>query len=968
LDRDETGTDERRTKSVAVTRDTGEHTARPTREHLVHFYEEDAALAASVSKFLADGYAAGDALVAITTDGHRRDLHEQLEARGVDVARACDAGQLTFVDAAAMLSKITRDGQPVRALFEAEVGGLITQAAARQRDPQRAGLRAYGEMVDLLWRGGQRTAAILLEELWSELQSRCPFTLLCAYSMASLYKESYEAKTICGVHTHVLGTDPASSIDESERAIDLGPKGAPDLANEIAKRREVERALRQTLREQRVRHDEIWRTQSQLQAITDALPVLVAYVDASQRYQFVSAAYERWFGHPKEELIGRHLEEVLGPDAYRAIHPNVERALSGEALTFEAELPYSRGGTRWVEATYLPQRGADGTVTGFVSLVADVTERVGLERFRTLAATRAEKLSAITAALAGAVTREQVFDALVGEVSRAVEASSAGLWLLDADGRTTRLVHSLGYNDAAQRAFAAMPLDTQPSIPALDVMRTGEPLFIASQQELLRSYPHLHESVTPGRSYRVSCLPLTASGRVLGVLAVTIEDARTTSDDERGFLLLVARYASQAVERLRSLEAERASRARADAAARRLADLYRFAQAVVAANQVEQVFDAAFGAIESVLGTTRAAILTLDAEGVMRFRAWRELSDDYRAAVEGHSPWESDALAPEPLLVSDAASDPTMTAYRPLFVREGIGSLAFIPLVARGRLLGKFMVYYGQAHEYGATEIETTRTIANLLGSAIARFGAIAALEDTIRNNEVFAGVLAHDLRNPLSAIVTATQLVLMRHEEEGTLSEADVKPLGKILKASHRIARMIEQLLDFTRARSGGGIVVQPRDADLSELCVQAIGELELAHPEWTIRREVVGDPRGQWDQDRLLQVISNLIANAGQHGRSGGTVLVRLDGTQPTHVRCEVHNEGSVPQALLPEIFDPFRGTRPRQGKSNGLGLGLYIVREIIRAHGGTVEVASGEATGTTFSIRLPRQKARERIQTRP
>ncbi len=570
-----------------------------------------------------------------------------------------------------------------------------------------------------------------------------------------------------------------------------------------------------------------------------------------------------------------------------------------------------------------------------------------------------EKLSTITAAIAGAVTRSQVFDALVDEVAKAVEASSAGLWLLDEDGHTTRLVHTLAYSDDAKRAFDAMALDATPSVPALDVMRTGQPLWIASQEELLRSYPHLRTSVTEGRSYRVSCLPLVASGRVLGALALTIEEARETSEEERGFLLLVARYASQAVERLRALEAERSSRAQADAAARRLAELNRFAQAVVAANQVEQVFDAAFHAIESVLGTTRAAILTLDGERVMRFRAWRGLSDEYRAEVEGHSPWEPDVVAPEPVLIPDAVDDPSMATYVPLFRREAIGSLAFIPLVAGGRLLGKFMVYYEQPHAYGATELETTRTIANLLGSAIARFGAIAALEDTIRNNEVFAGVLAHDLRNPLSAIVTATQIVLMRHEDEGTLGEADVKPLGKILKASHRIARMIDQLLDFTRARSGGGIVVQPREADLAELCAQAIGELELAHPEWSMKSEVRGDPRGHWDQDRLLQVISNLISNAGQHGRTGAMVLVRLDCTQPTHVHFEVHNEGTIPAALLPEIFDPFRGTRHRHTPPNGLGLGLYIVREIIRAHGGTVEVSSSEAAGTTFSFRLPRQK---------
>ena len=912
---------------------TESHSASPG-DHLVHFYEDDSFLASSVSAFLADGIARGDLLVAITTESHARDLTQRLIASGVDVAQARASGQLTLLDARETLAKFMHDGQPDRALFRREVGALIAARAAERRDA--AQVRAYGEMVDLLWRDGQSAAALQLEELWSELQREHPFTLLCAYSMATLYKEPVALQRICGAHSHVL-------------------------SDEISRRVEGERALRETLREHRRRED-IWHSERQLQFMTDALPALVAYVDPGHRYRFVNAAYERWFGQPKDAVIGKTLRDVLGEAAYKTIEPHVTHALAGATVRFEAEVLY-KGGARWVQATYVPQLGDDGVPVGFVSLVADISERVDFERFRAQASARSERLLSITAAIAGAVSREQVFSALVDEVAKVVDASSAGLWLLDDDGCTTRLVRSHAYGEAAQQAFASVPLDATPSVPALDVMRSGEPLWFASQEELLRKYPHLRASVTPGRSYRVSCLPLIASGRVLGALALTIEEARETSDQEREFLQLVARYASQAVERLRLLEAERSSREQTDAAARRLAELYRFAQAVVAASEVEQVFDAAFAAIAGVLGTERAAILTLDAENVMRFRAFRGLSDEYRAAVEGHSPWGPDVVAPEPVLVTDAVRDPSLAAYGELFRSEGIGALAFIPLVARGRLLGKFMVYYAEPHAYGATELETTRTIANLLGSAIARFGAINALEDTIRNNEVFAGVLAHDLRNPLSAIVTATQLVMMRHDDEGADSKLDVKPLGKILKASNRIARMIDQLLDLTRARSGGGIVIQPRDADLAELCAQVVGELELSHPQWKITREVVGDQRGQWDQDRLLQVFSNLLGNAGQHGRLEAGILIRLDGRDPAHVCLEVQNAGTIPEAILSEIFDPFRGARHRRNASSGLGLGLFIVREVVRAHGGNVDVTSSEPRGTVFSIRLPRRDPRAR-----
>jgi K+-sensing histidine kinase KdpD len=797
-------------------------------------------------------------------------------------------------------------------------------------------------------------------------------------------------------------------------------------------------------------------------------------------------------------------------------------------VTFEAHVPYRDGGARSIEATYIPQRGEDGVVVGYVGLVTDISERKSFERFRAAAATRAERLLRITAAIAEAVSDDQVYAALVDEIGAAVGASSAGLWLLDDDGGSARLMRAYGYSEAARRSFATITLAGAAAIPAIDALR-GEPVWIASQAELLERYPHLAGAVTPGRSYRVRALPLLARGGVLGALAFTIEADQPPDEDERDFLLLAARYASQAVERLRLLHAERRSSAEADAAARRLGllsrasrafvessfdqrarlevivnelgaalescvgvalldgdgllrtsavfhpdaeagrwlreaspplrvgegvtgevvaggesvllrsldparvapayraflerhpayammcaplrargqilgavnatrtrpgesygdddlrlleelaeraavaidnsrlyqeildartrseQLYRFAQAVVAADRVEQVFEAALDAIEAALGTDRAAILTFDGDGVMRFRAWRNLSEAYRAAVEGHSPWPADATAPEPVLVGDAAADPALAAYRPLFEREGIGALAFIPLVTRGRLLGKFMVYYAEAHRFTAQEVETARAIANHLASVTTRFSVVAKLEETIRGNELFAGALAHDLRNPLGAIMTAAQLVLMRQEGQG--SDRHVKPLTRILTSGQRMTRMIDQLLDFTRARAGGGIEIQPQDANLAELCAQAVGELEVSHPEWRIQLDIAGTLDGAWDPDRLLQVISNLVGNAGQHGRPEEPIAVALDGTRREEVRLAVHNLGAIPPDLLPHIFDPFRGSRHGRFQSRGLGLGLFIVREIVRAHGGRIELASSEADGTTFTLHLPR-----------
>jgi signal transduction histidine kinase len=352
------------------------------------------------------------------------------------------------------------------------------------------------------------------------------------------------------------------------------------------------------------------------------------------------------------------------------------------------------------------------------------------------------------------------------------------------------------------------------------------------------------------------------------------------------------------------------------------------------------------------LATQRSSILGFDPDGVMRFLAWRGLSDEYRRAVEGHSPWTRDDPAPAPIFVADVERDATMAGYLPLFRNEGIGALGFIPLVAGGRLVGKFMVYYEQPRVLAAHEVELAQAIANHAAAAITRFAALVELQETVRFNEMFTGILGHDLRNPLAGIMTAAQLCTLKCKDEGVL-----KPLARITNSGTRMARMIDQLLDFTRIRVGSGLPLEPRDLDLVPLLRQVVDELEDASPGWRLRVEHLGNTEGSWDGDRLSQVFSNLIGNAVQHGTPDDGVSVRIDGSVNGHVQVGIWNRGVVPAALLPRLFEPMAGGQRRRDKSQGLGLGLFISNQIVRAHGGRLEVRSSEAEGTTITALLPR-----------
>jgi signal transduction histidine kinase/CheY-like chemotaxis protein len=231
-----------------------------------------------------------------------------------------------------------------------------------------------------------------------------------------------------------------------------------------------------------------------------------------------------------------------------------------------------------------------------------------------------------------------------------------------------------------------------------------------------------------------------------------------------------------------------------------------------------------------------------------------------------------------------------------------------------------------------------------------------AAQRAVLEFQERFVAVLGHDLRNPLAAIDMATEL--LRHQADQSNDAVTTRTLGRIRSSSLRISRMVEQILDLSRSRVGGGLAVSPAPMDLGAVLTGVVEELRTAHPSQDIQLRC-SSMFGTWDRDRLEQVFSNLISNAIHHGLSETpiTIEARQDGEE---LQVDIHNEGPpIPEALRATLFEPFRrGDRDsRASKSAGLGLGLYISRELVVAHGGDISVRSSSAEGTTFRVTLPR-----------
>jgi signal transduction histidine kinase len=233
-------------------------------------------------------------------------------------------------------------------------------------------------------------------------------------------------------------------------------------------------------------------------------------------------------------------------------------------------------------------------------------------------------------------------------------------------------------------------------------------------------------------------------------------------------------------------------------------------------------------------------------------------------------------------------------------------------------------------------------------------------------SRQMFLAILSHDLRNPLHTIRMAANVVALQNE-----NQAMADALSMITRNTDAMMQLISDLIDFSSSGLGRAMPLNRGPVDLEELCRDVIDSCRTAQPERTLRFHSEGDVNGVWDAGRIRQVVSNLMGNAIQHGTPEGPVDLSVtaketasaaSGPEGSSVVLSVHNDGApIPPDLLPTIFDPLKryatGESAAQRNPGSIGLGLYIVREIVVAEGGTVEVTSTAQEGTTFTISIPR-----------
>jgi signal transduction histidine kinase len=423
-------------------------------------------------------------------------------------------------------------------------------------------------------------------------------------------------------------------------------------------------------------------------------------------------------------------------------------------------------------------------------------------------------------------------------------------------------------------------------------------------------------------------------------------------------LVLARRQAEDSAQRRGVLlAAEHGAREQAERARERFEMLVRFIAEVNEGADFDAVVGTALRLGVSLLGADDG-VLRLIEEGGSSACAFVEVRDCGRTGEA-----VSLDLLPHSREAAEAGQAVYVTAAEAqggeaeLFRRGSHSSSLILPLTRDGVCFGfMYLNWKARADRLPAQDVAFAKAMADQCALAITRAwilesekAARAAAEGLSRHQEMLATILAHDLRNPISAIA-ATSTALIRRSG---LDERQMDAVGRIAAIAKRMGVLVEDLLDFARVRQAGGLPVERERTDIEPICARVIQQLLDSRPGRQVSFALSGPGEGLWDPSRLEQVVSNLVGNALERAPAGAAVEVRAAGTADELV-LTVRNEGPViPGEMLATLFDAFR----RGDKKGSIGLGLFIVSEIVRAHGGDISVTSDHADGTRFTVRLPR-----------
>jgi signal transduction histidine kinase/CheY-like chemotaxis protein len=581
------------------------------------------------------------------------------------------------------------------------------------------------------------------------------------------------------------------------------------------------------------------------------------------------------------------------------------------------------------------------------------------------------RIQMLTSRLAEATSVEQVMQALFEHGLAPLGVIAGSVSLLDTAGEYLEVVQSVGYPEELLRKWSRIPL-AQP-VPLTEAVREVRPQWLGTRAEWVARFPHLSSE---SHHRAAIALPLMVKGRVLGAIGLSFARERTFNEDDRALFSAVAHASAQAMDRARLYEQEHLANERLRAAAARLQVLSEATDAFSAANRdLPALFDAISAQVVRHMGDSSVLSMLSDDGQWLKVVSLRHVDPEVQERLHqqlmpllvrpGEGFTGQVAQTGQPLLLPVVSAEELasgapehITAVRQRFA---VQSLAAVPLRVQGRVIGTLAcTRYTPGLPFTQEDLRLMEELADKAALSIENarlFQQQLRDKEELRRRTEFEqqliGIVSHDLRNPLGAITMAAGLL----QATPGLNERQLKAAQRIASSCERATRLIRDFLDFTQARLGNGIPLKRQPMDLHEVTRHVVDEVLQAHPAREVRVEASGEAQGEWDPDRIAQVLTNLVGNALAY--SPGQTPVRVStSSEPGWAVLQVHNQGTpIAPELLPRLFEPLTRGAPTEGQhSRSIGLGLYIVQDIVRGHGGSVEVKSSVQEGTTFSVRLP------------
>jgi len=618
----------------------------------------------------------------------------------------------------------------------------------------------------------------------------------------------------------------------------------------------------------------------------NALPALIAYVDATGRYVWVNDGYRRWFERPTEEIVGRHASEILGVEAWASFRPYVERVLAGEKVNFEHTALRRAGVSRYLQTSYVPHLGNDGRVRGFVVLVVDITETKMETALR-----QSERMLEQSQAIAHLGSWQVILDENKSEVPGTLLWSSETYRIFGVDPRTPI--------PSGEEFYGYLHPDDRASLIVRAAAATEHVEPFEQEYRIVRSDGSMRviharfqfEPQADGKTMRAfgTCQDVTERKQADLEIRRAREQLQFVVDSTPAF---IARY-------------DRTQR-------------------LVWANKS---YAARFGKTPEELTGSRLIDLVGEA-------AWRLMEPFCARVLAGETVLtEMEIPYPSGSRFVHLSASPT---HDPAGVPDGC--VTVLTDVTRWRQL----------------EQERER--------------ALNELREADRRKDEFLAMLSHELRNPLAPILNSVEVLEHLGPRREELAGTFTKIIGR--QARH-MKRLLDDLLDVSRV-SQGKIELQTERVDLSQLLREAV---EVSRPMIAEKQQELSlmlAPQAialEADPTRLAQVFSNLINNAIKYTHSGGHIAI-LSAVENGDAVITVRDDGvGMTPDLLTSAFDLFvQGTRALDRAQGGLGIGLTLVRTLVKMHGGSVRAHSeGTGRGCELVVRLPLAVSNQASQAR-